>query len=57
MARIETRGKRADYRPTTSDLGFLVGMAIMTIMAIGLIALSVAVGVGVAPDISMFAAP
>jgi hypothetical protein len=56
MARIETRGKRdrADYRPTTSDLGFLVGM---TIMAIGLIALSVAVGVGVAPDISMFAAP
>jgi hypothetical protein len=56
MARMDTRGKRdhANYRPHSSDFGFLVGAAIL---ATGLILLSVALGVGVAPEVSMFAAP
>jgi hypothetical protein len=56
MAGIETRGKRdrANFRGNAFDLGFLVGMVIV---AIGLILLSVAVGVGIDPDVSMFAAP
>jgi hypothetical protein len=56
MARFETRGKRdpTDFRRHRSDRGFLVGMVIA---AIGLIVLSIALGVGISPEASMFAAP
>jgi len=56
MAGIDTRGKRdhASYRRNASDIRFLVAAATV---ALGLIILSVALGVGIAPDTSMFAAP
>jgi hypothetical protein len=56
MAGIETRGKRdrSNFRSSASDRGFLVGTGIG---AIGLILLYVALGIGIAPDVSMFAAP
>jgi hypothetical protein len=56
MAGIDTRGKRdhASYRRTAPDLWFLVAAATV---ALGLIVLSIALGVGIAPDTAMFAAP
>ncbi len=56
MARMDTRGKRdhADFREDRSDLRFLIGAAIVAIV---LVLISVASGVGIAPDASMFAGP
>ena len=59
MKRAPT-GDRAKYRPDTkyrqdtSDFTFIVWAAII---AIGLILLSVALGVEIDPDVSMFASP
>jgi hypothetical protein len=55
MARIESRGDRdrANFRRNASDLGFVVGAAIV---AIALILLSVALGVEIPPDAMTLAA-
>jgi len=56
MARFETRGKRDHtnlHRPS-SDRGFIVAVVIA---GIGLIMLSIALGVGISPEVSMLAAP
>ena len=47
-------GNRAKYRHHAPDPTFIVGTAIV---AIGLILLSIALGVGIDPDVSMFASP
>jgi hypothetical protein len=56
MARFETRGKRdpANFYRHTSDRWFLVGVVIASI---ALIVLSLVPGVGISPEVSMFAAP
>ncbi len=56
MAGFETRGKRdpTNFRRPTSDRRFLLGVVIG---AIGVIVLSIALGVGISPEVSMFAAP
>ena len=56
MARFDTRGKRdpANFHRHTSDRPFLVGVVIA---AIGLIVLSIALGVGISPEVATFAAP
>lgn len=54
MARFENRGNREISHSTGSDFGFLVGAAIV---AIALILVSVALGVGINPDTALFAAP
>lgn len=45
---------RTDFHLGASDFTFLVGMMIV---AVGLIVLSIALGVGISPDLSPFAAP
>jgi hypothetical protein len=52
MARMETRGKRNqdNFRLERSDIGFLIGA---TIVAIGAVLLSLALGVGISPDAEM----
>jgi hypothetical protein len=65
MARTETRGNRdcANFRPNASDVGFVVEAVIAAvaigaaIAAIAIILLSVALGVGIAAEASMFASP
>lgn len=56
MAGFETRGKRdpINFRRCTSDRTFVFGVVIG---AIGLIVLSIALGVGISPEVSMFVAP
>jgi hypothetical protein len=56
MAGFDTRGKRdpIDFPRRRSDRGFLVGVAIV---AIGLMVMSIALGVGIGPEVSMFAGP
>jgi hypothetical protein len=56
MAGIDTRGRRDhfNHRSNSADLGFLVGAAIV---AVGLVLLSLALGVETTPDIAGFAAP
>jgi hypothetical protein len=56
MAGFETRGKRdpTNFRRRQSDRRFVLGVVIG---AIGLIVLSIALGVGISPEVSMFAAP
>ena len=51
---ISPKGDRANLRPITSDLTFIEGTVIV---AIGLILVSVALGVGIDPDASIFTAP
>jgi hypothetical protein len=46
--------KRGKYHPDSSDVRFIVWAALVSI---GLIVVSIAFGVGVDPDVSMFAAP
>jgi hypothetical protein len=45
---------RAKHHPDGSDVRFIVWVALVSI---GLIIVSIALGVGVDPDVSMFAAP
>jgi len=56
MAGFETRGKRdpANFHRRSSDRGFFV---VMVISGLGLIILSLGLGVGISPEVSMFAAP
>jgi hypothetical protein len=56
MAGFETRGKRdpTNTRRRRPDRTFLLGVLIG---AIGLIVLSIALGVGISPEVSMLAAP
>jgi len=56
MAGFETRGKRdpANFHRRSSDRGFFV---VMVISAFGLIILALGLGVGISPEVSMFAAP
>ncbi len=56
MAGFETRGKRGhiNFHRRRSDRGFLVAVVIA---AIGLIMLSIGLGVGISPEASMLAAP
>jgi hypothetical protein len=56
MAGFETRGKRhpTNFHRRRSDRGFLV---IVMISGIGLIILSIGLGVGMSPEVSMLAAP
>jgi hypothetical protein len=56
MAGFETRGKRdpTNFHRRRSDRGFLV---VVVISGIGLIILSIELGVGISPEVSMFAAP
>jgi hypothetical protein len=56
MARMENRGKRnqRDFRLKRSDIGFLIGA---TIVAIGAVLLSLALGVGISPDADMLVPP
>jgi hypothetical protein len=63
MAGFETRGKRdptnfrsggLNFHRRSSDRGFLVAVVIA---GIGLIILSIGLGVGIGPEVSMFAAP
>jgi len=55
MPGFETRGKRepTNIHRRSSDRGFLV---VVVISGIGLI-LSIGLGVGISPEVSMFAAP
>jgi hypothetical protein len=52
MARMENRGKRnqADFHLERSDIGFLIGVTIVTILAV---LLSLALGVRISPDAEM----
>jgi len=50
---IFPKGDRANH-PNASDLAFIVAAAVV---AIGLIVVSVALGVGIDPDASIFTAP
>jgi hypothetical protein len=56
MAGFETRGKRdpTNFHRRRSDRGFLVAVVIA---GIGLIILSIGLGVGISPEASMLAAP
>lgn len=56
MAGFETRGKRdpTNFHRRSSDRGFLVAVVIG---AIGLIILSIGLGIGISPEVSMLAAP
>jgi hypothetical protein len=56
MAGFETRGKRdpTNFHRRWSDRGFLLSVVIA---GIGLIILSIGLGVGISPELSMFAAP
>ena len=56
MAGFETRGKRdpTNFHRSRSDRGFLVAVVIV---AIGMLVLSIGLGVGISPEVSMFAAP
>jgi uncharacterized membrane protein YczE len=56
MAGFETRGKRdpTHFYRRRSDRGFLVAVVIA---AIGLIILSIGLGVSISPEVSMLAAP
>jgi hypothetical protein len=56
MAGFETRGKRdpTNFHRRRSDRGFLVAVVIG---AIGLIILSIGLGIGISPEVSMLAAP
>jgi hypothetical protein len=53
MARMETRGRR-DHMQEAPDLRFVVGAAIAAVFAI---ALSLAIGVPMPPDVAMLTAP
>jgi hypothetical protein len=52
MARMETRGRRDHAK--APDFRFVVGVAIVAIIAI---ALSLAIGIQVPPDVAMLLAP
>jgi hypothetical protein len=56
MAGFETRGRRdhAKFHRRRPDRGFLVAVVIA---GIGLIILSIGLGAGVSPELSIFAAP
>jgi hypothetical protein len=56
MAGFVTRGKRdpTNFHRSRSDHGFLV---VVVIGGIGLIILSIGLGVGISPEVSMLAAP
>jgi hypothetical protein len=56
MAGFETRGKRipTNFHKRGSDREFLLAVVIA---GIGLIMLSIGLGVGISPEVSLFAAP
>jgi hypothetical protein len=56
MAGFETRGKRhpTNFHRHRSDRGFLVAVVVA---GIGLIILSIGLGVGISPEVSIFAGP
>jgi hypothetical protein len=56
MARMDNRGKRnqGNFHLETSDIGFLIGA---TIVAIGAVLLSLALGVGISPDAEVLLPP
>ena len=56
MAGFETRGKRdpTNFHRRGSDRGFLV---VVVISGIGLIIMSIGLGVGIGPEVSMLVAP
>jgi hypothetical protein len=56
MAGFETRGRRnpTNFHRRRSDRGFLI--AVVT-AGIGLIILSIGLGIAISPEVSMFAAP
>ena len=56
MAGFETRGKRnpTNFHKRRSDRGFLIAVVIA---GIALIVLSIGLGVGISPEVSLFAAP
>lgn len=51
---MASKAGRDNFRPQAFDIGFLVGAAIVAVAAI---VLSVALGVGIDPDLSMIAPP
>jgi hypothetical protein len=51
---MASKAGRDNFRPHASDIRFLVGAAIVAVAAI---VLSLALGVGIDPDLSMIAAP
>jgi hypothetical protein len=53
MARMKTRGRR-DHAQEANDFRFAVGVAIVAIIAI---ALSLAIGIQVPPDVVLLTAP
>lgn len=56
MAGFETRGKRdpTNFHRRRSDRGFLI---VLVTSGIGLIILSIGLGVGISPEVPMLAAP
>ena len=56
MAGFETRGKRdsTNFHRRRSDRGFLI---VVVIGGIGLVILSIGMGVGISPEVAILAAP
>jgi hypothetical protein len=51
---MASKASGGNFRPNASDIRFLVGAAIVAVVAI---VLSLTLGVGIDPDLSMIAAP